>query len=401
MSDLEDTLIVDDTQQQQANNSSQTNPLIAPSWFMDSPRFQAAVRAINATIQRYSRVLRLDNKFNNSLEFAQVLYFVLNSNSMSESEALSRASSNIWELVLTHNGLVDIPQTVLQLRTVQRLFLGNNVIRSIPIEISQIYTLHNIDLSFNQITSIPVEIFKLPALSSLKLSHNQIQALPELTWSCPHIRTLHLDNNQLSEIPISLISNLPELWDLDLSNNQIQSLPIVSNTNLKHLFVSHNKLTHIPHQLVSKIQKIWALGNNWFQVDSTTTSTTTTTTTTTTLSPTTATTFRIIYQQKDLEQLKAKQDQNTQFFQTLRELSARAVRRHSSQLINTLQIPAELRDYLNSASAPCDHCKHVFFQTFSLVFLTAQVADGQIASSYQVCSPQCAFQMLSEQNQKQ
>jgi len=105
-----------------------------------------------------------------------------------------------------------------------------------------------------------------------------------------------------------------------------------------------------------------------------------------------------------LETLRTRQDlSNTQFFQTLRELSARAVRRNNNQaneLINTLNIPHELRDYLNSASAPCDHCKHVFFQTFSFVLLTTKAMDGPIATSYQVCSPQCAFQMLS-QNQQQ
>lgn len=103
------------------------------------------------------------------------------------------------------------------------LLLNHNIIRTVPETIKQLRSLTYLDLRSNQLTSLPRELCFLP------------------------IQVLLVSNNRLSSLPDEL-GRMEQLTDLEVSYNQLTSLPVRMGElrSIRALSLRNNELVHIP-----------------------------------------------------------------------------------------------------------------------------------------------------------
>jgi hypothetical protein len=100
-------------------------------------------------------------------------------------------------LILTHNQLEQLPQSIGTLNQLQKLMLAGNRLRSLPEEMANCQNLELIRLSVNQLTALPPWLFSLPRLSWLAYASNPFctgvadeaqtlgakRSLPDIDWA--------------------------------------------------------------------------------------------------------------------------------------------------------------------------------------------------------------------------
>ena len=211
------------------------------------------------------------------------------------SKALSEAKRRIehaaavsaLDLDLMSLGLAELPDSISQLKQLQRLNLSGNDLSSVPESLGQLKQLRELNLSGNQISSVPESIGQLKQLQELDLHSNPLSSLPRSLGQLEQLQVLCLYDTQLSSVPGSIgqlkqlrwlylfgneISSVPEslgqlkqLQELDLSGNQISSVPgsLGQLTALELLDLSDNQLTFLPASLnkLSQLKKLF-LHNN-------------------------------------------------------------------------------------------------------------------------------------------
>ena len=194
---------------------------------------------------------------------------------------------NLRELVLCHEKLTSLPESIGNLSNLEKLYLSSNQLTSLPESFGKLTKLQKLSLYANQFYSFPESLENLSNLKELYFTHNQLSSLPESIGNLSNLEKLGLQNNQLSSLPESLgnlinlqelylhnnkltfiseslgeLSNLQQLW---LSYNQLTSLPkIFGNlSNLQELWLSHNQLTSLPESFgnLSNLTKLY-LNNN-------------------------------------------------------------------------------------------------------------------------------------------
>jgi hypothetical protein len=79
---------------------------------------------------------------------------------------------NLRWLILTHNQLEQLPQSIGTLSQLQKLMLAGNRLRSLPGSMTNCQNLELIRLSVNQLTTLPPWLFSLPRLSWLAYASN-------------------------------------------------------------------------------------------------------------------------------------------------------------------------------------------------------------------------------------
>jgi Leucine-rich repeat (LRR) protein/GTPase SAR1 family protein len=154
------------------------------------------------------------------------------------------------------NRLTTLPDSLGQLTQLTELDLSNNQLTALPDSLgrlSSLTQLTSLDLSHNQLTALPDSLGRLSSLTqltSLNLSHNQLTALPDSLGHLTQLTSLVLSHNQLTALPDSL-GHLTQLTSLDLSNNQLTTLPdsLGHLTQLTELDLSSNQLTTLPEAL--------------------------------------------------------------------------------------------------------------------------------------------------------
>ena len=116
-----------------------------------------------------------------------------------------------------------------------------------------------VDLSENQLVDVPVELFQLPSLDTLQLSHNKLTSLPssDNPWErlyTSHVSKLKLDGNRLRTLPEGLFRDLANsLTKLSVECNSLQDLPpgLWIIPKLKVLKLAWNNLSRL-HYLSSQ-----------------------------------------------------------------------------------------------------------------------------------------------------
>ncbi|CAO1348872.1 unnamed protein product [Diamesa hyperborea] len=184
------------------------------------------------------------------------------------------AKYNLNDLVyadLSRNRFCELPEDVTSFAFLERLLLYHNAIRSIPETVRGLHSLTYLDLRNNQLTVLPREVCLLPLqiflvsnnrltqlpdelgrmneLTELDAACNQLTHLPARLSDLTNLRALSVRSNQLVYLPRELTSL--QLVTLDLSCNRIAQLPVELRlmTSLVDLELSDNPLTSPPAQL--------------------------------------------------------------------------------------------------------------------------------------------------------
>uniref|UniRef100_A0A182W8P1 Calponin-homology (CH) domain-containing protein n=1 Tax=Anopheles minimus TaxID=112268 RepID=A0A182W8P1_9DIPT len=172
---------------------------------------------------------------------------------------------------MSRNRFCELPEDITCLAFLERLLVYHNTIRSVPETIRGLHSLSYLDLRNNQLSVLPREICALP-LQVLLVSNNRLATLPdelgrmekltELDAACNQIthlparmgdlrnmRSLNLRSNQLVYLPRDL--TCLQLAFLDISSNKIATLPVELRhmTSLVDLELSNNPLTSPPASL--------------------------------------------------------------------------------------------------------------------------------------------------------
>ncbi|SPP78935.1 blast:Leucine-rich repeat and calponin homology domain-containing protein 1 [Drosophila guanche] len=173
---------------------------------------------------------------------------------------------------LSRNRFCELPEEVTTFAFLETLLLYHNTIRSIPESVKQLSSLTYLDLRSNQLSTLPREICFLPlqvllvsnnrlvtlpdelgrldqTLTDLDASYNQLSALPARLGELRTLRSLSLRSNQLMYLPREL--TCLSLVSLDVSNNRIASLPLEIRhmCTLVELQLENNPLTAPPASL--------------------------------------------------------------------------------------------------------------------------------------------------------
>uniref|UniRef100_A0A1A9WBH3 Calponin-homology (CH) domain-containing protein n=1 Tax=Glossina brevipalpis TaxID=37001 RepID=A0A1A9WBH3_9MUSC len=172
---------------------------------------------------------------------------------------------------LSRNRFCELPEEITTFSFLETLLLYHNTIRSVPESVKHLTSLTYLDLRSNQLSSLPRELCFLP-LQVLLVSNNRLTALPDELGRMDRLTDLDASYNQLTSLParigelrllrsFSLRSNqlmyLPReltcltLVSLDVSNNRVSSLPleIRQMTTLVELNLENNPLTSPPASL--------------------------------------------------------------------------------------------------------------------------------------------------------
>jgi len=147
-------------------------------------------------------------------------------------------------------GLLTLPESISNLKSLETLSLEDNKLTSLPESIGNLSSLKELWLDHNQLTTLPESIGNLSSLETLYLHNNELTTLPESITKLKSLQTLRLINNKLMTLPES-ISNLKSLETLGLGGNQFTTLPesIGNLSSLKTLYLRRNKLTTLPESI--------------------------------------------------------------------------------------------------------------------------------------------------------
>ena len=179
----------------------------------------------------------------------------------------------VQELDLTGNWFKHIPQVVFMIIRLKKLWIMNNYLTNLPAQIQHLESLQTLDLRMNQLTQLPAEIGKLPQLRALLVNENHLESLPAEIGNLEKLEGLYLSDNALTEVPPS-IGKLKNLRFLCLDNNKITELPeeIGQLTHLEELRIQNNQLQahSIPKSIeqLSNLKAIYYSGNptDWLDI---------------------------------------------------------------------------------------------------------------------------------------
>ena len=199
-------------------------------------------------------------------------------------------STNLQELELQGNQLLDVPEALSQLTLLQRLDLGDNFLVDVaPHELAELHQLSYLRLAGNQLRNISVQLLAgQTALTMLDLSRNQIGSIESGAFDVSNnLQAIRLDANQLRNVN-GLLAKLPQLQWLNASDNRIEFfdyalLPlelrwldlhrnhlkeignfynIESKIKLETLDLSFNQVSHINRASVPDSIKYFILASN-------------------------------------------------------------------------------------------------------------------------------------------
>lgn len=176
--------------------------------------------------------------------------------------------NNIVELGLYDCELIALPNSISNLKSLKKLYVGQNKLTILPDSIIQLTSLQILDFRNNKLKTLPQAIGNLKSLKKLYLGQNQLTILPDSITNLELLQILDLgghimlDCNNLTVLPES-IGNLKSLQMLDLSNNKIESLPesITKLNLLQSLNLDCNKLVALP-QAIGNLKSLEFLNLN-------------------------------------------------------------------------------------------------------------------------------------------
>lgn len=152
----------------------------------------------------------------------------------------------LLSLDVSNNELVELPEALGQLPLLHTLDVHENQLTSLPASLIQLRKLSTLDTHRNRLGALPERLGELPALTSLDISANLLRELPDSIGHLKTLITLDLHANQLVALCDS-IGQLACLQKLHASANRLVSLPSIGGmVSLRHLDISENILAELP-----------------------------------------------------------------------------------------------------------------------------------------------------------
>ncbi|XP_054084217.1 leucine-rich repeat and calponin homology domain-containing protein isoform X1 [Zeugodacus cucurbitae] len=149
---------------------------------------------------------------------------------------------------LSRNRFCELPEEITTFSFLETLLLYHNTIRSIPESVKHLTSLTYLDLRSNQLAALPREICFLP-LQVLLVSNNRLASLPDELGRMDRLTDLDASYNQLSTLP-ARIGELRSLRSLSLRSNHLMYLPReLTCLTLESLDVSNNRIASLPLEI--------------------------------------------------------------------------------------------------------------------------------------------------------
>jgi len=150
---------------------------------------------------------------------------------------------------MSRNKLTEIPVECTYFPSLEKLILYHNVIRSIPDTLASLQSLQLLDLSRNQMSYLPPAICQLSQLQSLIVNNNRLVSLPEEIGELTNLMNLDVSCNEIAHLPVQ-IGDLANLRCLNLRQNHLQEVPVeLTYLQLNNLDLSSNRLINLPVEL--------------------------------------------------------------------------------------------------------------------------------------------------------
>lgn len=158
-----------------------------------------------------------------------------------------KEGEKVVELGLSNCGLENLPQSIENLKSLEKLDLIGNELKTLPAFVGMLESLKVLALERNQLVSIPESIGNLKSLKILDLGNNELKKLPESIGNLESLESLVLWKNHLTSLPES-ISNLKSLERIYLWNNKLKNLQesFGKLKSLQTLDLSFNNITILP-----------------------------------------------------------------------------------------------------------------------------------------------------------
>lgn len=128
---------------------------------------------------------------------------------------------NLTEIDLTGARLNEIPSWIYNAKNLEILVLDHNRIRILPESLKQLKYLRKIYLRYNDLGSHRIKIPKLNGIEKLDLTGNLLTHLPKV-YRFDNLSELILEENSFDKIPTWRVRRLKNLKELDLSSNPIK-----------------------------------------------------------------------------------------------------------------------------------------------------------------------------------
>jgi len=150
---------------------------------------------------------------------------------------------------LSRNKLVEVPGECTDYYSLERLLLYHNTIRSIPETISSLQSLQYLDISRNQLSYLPSSVCTLTQLQCLVANNNKLVSLPEEIGEMKNLMELDVSCNEIAHLPVQ-IGDLSNLRSLHLRRNHLQEVPVeLTYLQLTFLDLAANRLSSLPVEL--------------------------------------------------------------------------------------------------------------------------------------------------------
>lgn len=132
--------------------------------------------------------------------------------------------SNLTELNLCRNELVELPKEIGELQQLVRLYMNQNNIKSIPENIfPSLKKLQFLKMSTNKLSQLPSDMNQCESLIYLNLSKNCLKDVQPLV-GLGRLSELYVDNNRLTELPHALFKS-KSLEKFKASSNPLRKPP--------------------------------------------------------------------------------------------------------------------------------------------------------------------------------
>lgn len=153
------------------------------------------------------------------------------------------------------NQLVQISESVGNLKLLRELLLANNRIEIIPVQIARCVNLRKLDLHRNRLKELPSGLQHCERLEDLNVAFNQLTMIPPELGRLQHLRVLNVGYNKLTRLPHTLC-DCPLLKQVNCAGNEdLNDIPEELRSNTKMvLWICNTAKEH--HAEVSKLIEI-------------------------------------------------------------------------------------------------------------------------------------------------
>jgi len=182
-------------------------------------------------------------------------------------------NGSVVEISLFNCGLIALPDSFSNFKSLKKLILRCNPLNSVPEPITKLASLEILDISLTNLNEIPKTIGNLYNLKELHLENNWLRFLPESFGQLKSLIFLNLENNPIDYLPKSF-GNLKSLKKLLLESAPFEESGYIIKLpknfgnlhSLQELDLSSHKLRNLPESFGDlKSLKILDLFNNRFK----------------------------------------------------------------------------------------------------------------------------------------